>query len=155
MKDKVSLRKLDLADMPAAAAVHRSSFNERLPTLAGLHTPEEDVGFWSAVVFKDCEIWGAEEEGGRLVGVIAFLEDWIDQLYVLPEAQGRGIGSRLLDIAKSAYPQLSLWTFQRNEPARRFYLKHGFFVVDESDGAGNEEKEPDVLYKWEARLHRL
>ena len=154
MKDKVSLRKLELVDMPAAAAVHRASFNERLPTLAGLHTPEEDVGFWSAVVFKDCQVWGAEE-GGRLVGVIAFLEDWIDQLYVLPEAQGRGIGCRLLDIAKSTYPALSLWTFQRNKPARRFYEKHGFFVVDESDGAGNEEKEPDVLYKWEARLHRL
>ena len=154
MKDKVSLRKLELVDMPAAAAVHRASFNERLPTLAGLHTPEEDVGFWSAVVFKDCQVWGAEE-GGRLVGVIAFLEDWIDQLYVLPEAQGRGLGSRLLDVAKSTYPALSLWTFQRNEPARRFYEKHGFFVVDESDGAGNEEKEPDVLYKWEARLHRL
>ncbi|SCB28383.1 Ribosomal protein S18 acetylase RimI [Rhizobium lusitanum] len=154
MADKVSLRKLDLADMPAAAAVHRASFDERLPTLSGLHTTEEDVGFWSAVVFKDCQIWGAEE-GGRLVGVIAFLEDWIDQLYVLPEAQGHGIGSRLLDVAKSAYPVLSLWTFQRNAPARRFYEKHGFFVVDESDGAGNEEKEPDVLYKWEARLHRL
>lgn len=154
MKDKVSLRKLELVDMPAAAAVHRASFNERLPTLAGLHTPEEDIGFWSAVVFKDCQVWGAEE-GGRLVGVIAFLEDWIDQLYVLPEAQGRGIGSRLLDVAKSTSPALSLWTFQKNEPARRFYEKHGFFVVDESDGAGNEEKEPDVLYKWEARLHRL
>lgn len=154
MTEKVSLRKLDLADMPAAAAVHRASFDERLPTLSGLHTPEEDVGFWSAVVFKDCQIWGAEE-GGRLVGVIAFLEDWIDQLYVLPEAQARGIGSRLLDVAKSAYPVLSLWTFKRNAPARRFYEKHGFFVVDESDGAGNEEKEPDVLYKWEARLHRM
>ncbi|MGV1756490.1 N-acetyltransferase family protein [Rhizobium sp. A22-96] len=154
MTDRISLRKLDRVDMPAAAAVHRASFDERLPTLSGLHTPEEDVGFWSAVVFKDCQIWGAEEDG-RLVGVIAFLEDWIDQLYVLPEAQGRGIGSRLLDVAKSAYPMLSLWTFQRNEPARHFYEKHGFFVVDESDGAGNEEREPDVLYKWEARLHRL
>lgn len=154
MTEKVSLRKLDLADMAAAAAVHRASFDERLPTLSGLHTPEEDVGFWSAVVFKDCQIWGAEE-GGRLVGVIAFLEDWIDQLYVLPEAQERGIGGRLLDVAKSAYPVLSLWTFKRNAPARRFYEKHGFFVVDESDGAGNEEKEPDVLYKWEARLHRM
>jgi len=145
MTDKVSLRKLDHADMAAAAAVHRASFDERLPTLSGLHTSAEDVGFWSAVVFKDCQIWGAEENG-RLVGVIAFLEDWIDQLYILPEAQGRGIGSQLLDVAKSAYPALSLWTFQRNAAARRFY---------ESDGAGNEEREPDVLYKWEARLHRL
>ena len=31
MADKVSLRKLDLADMPAAAAVHRASFDERRP----------------------------------------------------------------------------------------------------------------------------
>lgn len=154
MAGKTSLRKLEQADMPAAATVHRASFNERLPTLAGLHTSEEDVGFWRAVVFKDCQIWGAEEDG-RLVGVIAFLEDWIDQLYVLPEAQGRGIGTKLLEVAKSAYPSLSLWTFQRNAAARRFYEKHGFLVVDESDGAGNEEKEPDVLYKWEARLHRL
>jgi putative acetyltransferase len=154
MTGTISLRKLDLVDMPAAAAVHRAAFDERLPTLAALHTSEEDVGFWTAVVFKDCQIWGAEE-GGRLVGVIAFLEDWIDQLYVLPEAQGRGIGARLLAVAKSTYPALSLWTFQRNIAARRFYEKHGFLVVDESDGAGNEEKEPDVLYKWEARLHRL
>ncbi|EJK81962.1 GNAT family N-acetyltransferase [Rhizobium rhizogenes] len=154
MAGTISLRKLDLVDMPAAAGVHRAAFDDRLPTLSGLHTSEEDVGFWSAVVFKDCQIWGAEE-GGRLVGVIAFLEDWIDQLYVLPEAQGRGIGTRLLEVAKAAYPSLSLWTFQRNVAARHFYEKHGFLVVDESDGAGNEEKEPDVLYKWEARLHRL
>lgn len=154
MAGTISLRKLDLVDMSAAAGVHRAAFDDRLPTLSGLHTSEEDVGFWSAVVFKDCQIWGAEESG-RLVGVIAFLEDWIDQLYVLPEAQGRGIGTRLLEVAKSAYPSLSLWTFQRNAAARLFYEKHGFLVVDESDGAGNEEKEPDVLYKWEARLHRL
>ncbi|MDE1992428.1 MAG: GNAT family N-acetyltransferase [Rhizobiaceae bacterium] len=154
MGGKISIRKLELADMPAAALVHRTSFNERLPTLAGLHTPEEDAGFWSGAVFKDCDVWGAEE-GGRLVGVIAFLRDWIDQLYVLPDAQRRGIGSQLLEVAKSTYPKLSLWTFQRNAAARRFYEKHGFVVVDESDGAGNEEKEPDLLYRWEARLHRL
>jgi hypothetical protein len=35
------LRKLDLADMDAAARVHRTAFDHELPTLAGLHTPEE------------------------------------------------------------------------------------------------------------------
>jgi ribosomal protein S18 acetylase RimI-like enzyme len=150
----ISLRRLDLADMPVAAKVHRAAFNERMPALAGLHTPEEDEGFWAQVVFNDCQVWGAEENG-RLVGVIAFLEDWIDQLYILPEAQGRGIGARLLDIAKSAFPVLSLWTFKRNTGARHFYEKHGFMLIDETDGARNEEREPDVLYRWEARLHRL
>ena len=32
--------------------------------------------------------------------------------------------------------------------ARRFYDKHGFALIKETDGSGNEEKEPDALYTW-------
>ena len=73
---------------------------------------------------------------------------WIDQLYVLPDAQGHGVGSDLLEIAQGAFPLLNLWTFQRNLRARRFYEANGFVAVRETDGATNEEKEPDVLYRW-------
>jgi len=142
-----SLRQLGLADMPAAALVHRTAFDQRLPWLTGLHTPEEDRDYWSTRLFATCEIWGVERDGS-LLGVIAFREGWIDQLYILPEAQGQGIGSKLLDIAKAAYPELFLWTFQRNTLARRFYEARGFAVVRQTDGAGNEENEPDVLYRW-------
>jgi GNAT superfamily N-acetyltransferase len=142
-----SLRRLDAGDMPAAAIVHRKSFDARLPWLAGLHTPDEDRGYWAGHLFETCEIWGAERDG-KLLGVIAFQKDWIDQLYILPEAQGQGIGSILLDIAKAAHPELRLWTFQRNAEARRFYEARGFAAIKETDGAGNEEKEPDVLYRW-------
>ena len=34
---------------------------------------------------------------GTLVGVIAFCKDWIDQLYVMPRAQRKGVGAALLD----------------------------------------------------------
>ena len=44
--------------------------------------------------------------------------------------------------------ELSLWTFQQNARARRFYAKHGFVAVVETDGLDNEEKLPDVLYRW-------
>jgi hypothetical protein len=40
------------------------------------------------------------------------------------------------------------WTFQRNKAARRFYERHGFTLVRETDGARNEEKEPDAEYCW-------
>ncbi|MBP2559234.1 GNAT superfamily N-acetyltransferase [Neorhizobium galegae] len=143
----VVFRKLGHDDMPAAAGVHRTSFDTRLPWLAQLHTPEEDRGYWSGPLFATCDIWGAERDGA-LLGIIAFRKDWIDQLYILPNAQGQGIGSRLLDIAKGAHPQLFLWTFQRNTAARRFYETRGFVAIEESDGSGNEEKEPDVLYRW-------
>jgi len=46
----------------------------------------------------------------------------------------------LLEKAKAATAELSLWTFQQNLRARRFYERHGFVVVTETDGADNEEK---------------
>jgi GNAT superfamily N-acetyltransferase len=83
-----------------------------------------------------------------IIGIIAFRQDWIDQLYVLPTAQGRGIGSELLQVAQNSFDRLQLWTFQRNGQARRFYQARGFALVRETDGAGNEEREPDALYLW-------
>jgi hypothetical protein len=41
-----------------------------------------------------------------------------------------------------------LWTFQRNAQARRFYEARGFACIEETDGAGNEEKEADARYLW-------
>ena len=83
-----------------------------------------------------------------LVGVIAFREDWIDQFYILPDAQGQGVGTSLLNLAKRQARSLSLWTFQRNTVARRFYERRGFVMIEETDGSGNEEREPDILYRW-------
>lgn len=143
----LALRKLLFNDLDAAAAVHRASFNQRLPWLATLHTPAEDRAFYRTHVFQTCQVWGAERQS-KLVGIIAFRQDWIDQLYVLPDAQGQGVGCDLLEIAQNAYSVLNLWTFQRNLLARKFYEANGFVAVRETDGSGNEEKEPDVLYRW-------
>jgi GNAT superfamily N-acetyltransferase len=141
------LRKLELADMDAAARVVRTALDRALPTLAGLHTPEEDRWFFRERVFTTCELWGAFD-ADTMTGMIAFREDWIDQLFVLPDAQRRGLGTALLRIAQDAFDRLQLWTFQRNLPARRFYQARGFALIQETDGARNEEKEPDALYLW-------
>jgi GNAT superfamily N-acetyltransferase len=69
-------------------------------------------------------------------------------LYVLPKAQGRGVGTELLQVAQRCFDRLHLWTFQRNLRARRLYEARGFVLVQETDGAANEEKEPDALYRW-------
>lgn len=138
---------LDGDALADAARVHRASFDHALPTLAGLHTPEEDRWYWTNVLAASCEIWGAFD-GTQLTAVTAFRSGWIEQLYVLPIAQRSGAGSGLLRIAKERHPVLQLWTFQRNAAARRFYERHGFMAVLETDGAENEEKEPDVLLRW-------
>jgi GNAT superfamily N-acetyltransferase len=141
------LRQLTLADMPDVARVHRAAFDHALPWLTGLHTPQEDLRFYREQMFLTCTLWGAFD-GSAMIGIIAFRDDWIDQLYVLPDAQGRRVGTALLEVAQGAYPRLHAWTFQRNAPARRFYERRSFVLVRETSGADNEEKEPDALYCW-------
>ena len=138
-----------LDDMNAAARVHRSAFDDALPWLAGLHTPEED-----ALVLPRARVHRMRSLGcfrGRSARRHRGIPpDWIDQLYVLRAAQRGGIGTALLRVAQEAHDSLSLWTFQRNTPARRFYEARGFRPIRETDGADNEEKEPDALYLWTA-----
>jgi GNAT superfamily N-acetyltransferase len=140
-------QRLQLSDMDEAARVHRAAFDNALPWLAGLHTPDEDRWFYREHMFKTCQLWGAFNDDG-MTGMIAFHDDWLEQLYVLPEAQGQGVGSVLVQTAKHFSERLQLWTFQRNAPARRFYEARAFTLVEETDGARNEEKEPDARYLW-------
>jgi ribosomal protein S18 acetylase RimI-like enzyme len=67
---------------------------------------------------------------------------------VLPNRLRRGYGRALLDKAKQHHPELQLWTFQKNLNAIGFYRANGFRLVRETDGSGNEEREPDALYAW-------
>jgi hypothetical protein len=50
---QLSTRRLRAADMDAAAAVYRISYDERLPWLAGRHTPEEDKAFFRTRIILD------------------------------------------------------------------------------------------------------
>ncbi|MBR0817582.1 GNAT family N-acetyltransferase [Bradyrhizobium liaoningense] len=141
------LRQLALTDMDAAARVHRTAFDQAMPWLVGLHTPDEDRWFYRERVFPTCRVWG-RFDGDELSGIMAFRDGWVEQLYVLPAAQGRGFGTELLDVAKASCDRLELWTFQRNAPARRFYEVRGFALVEQNDGTRNEEREPDARYLW-------
>ncbi|MDC7744811.1 MULTISPECIES: GNAT family N-acetyltransferase [Rhizobium] len=133
--------------MQAAAAIRRVALWQRLPWLPDLHTPWEDEQYWRMHLLPNCTILGAAM-GNRLIGVIAYGDNWIEQLYILPDFQGMGIGSRLLGCAKEEMDEIRLWTFQRNIGARAFYERHGFAATEETDGVDNEEREPDVLYHW-------
>jgi GNAT superfamily N-acetyltransferase len=114
-----------------------------LPRIVDEHRPL--LGGW--FIERD-EIW-LDEDDGSLTGFAGLKDDVLTHLYVDPERQGRGIGSALLDHAKSLRPdRLELWVFQKNDGARRFYERHGFRLVRLTDGADNMEKEPDALYEW-------
>ena len=93
------------------------------------------------------EVWVADVDD-EIVAMLVLEDDWVDQLYVDPDWTGRGLGTRLLDVAKAQRPAgLDLWAFQSNTGARRFYERHGFTAVAMTDG-DNEEGAPDVRYRW-------
>jgi hypothetical protein len=78
----LNIRQLELADMGAAARVHRLAFDHALPWLTGLHTPDEDRWFYRERMFKTCTLWGTFDRD-VMTGMIAFRDDWIEQLYVV------------------------------------------------------------------------
>lgn len=133
------------------ARLHRASY-DAMSYIPRLHTPEEDRGYYGEL-FSRHEIWVAED-GDHVVGFAVLGHEELVQIHVEAEAQSRGIGAALFRRAMERRPEgFTLWTFQKNDGARRFYERHGCRVLKLTDGAGNEEREPDVQYGWRPEPH--
>ena len=140
--------RLLLADETLAAAdLHRRAGTLIPGYDTSLHTPAEFAQLYRDRVFRDGPLWGAFE-GSQLLGHLALLPGWIDHLYVEPARHGQGIGSALVKLAQHEQDDLQLHTFQANARARALYERHGFVVEELTDGHGNEERMPDVRYRW-------
>jgi GNAT superfamily N-acetyltransferase len=139
-------------DADAIAQLYERSF-ATLTFLPVLHTLAEHRTWFRRVLAQD-EVW-VHEEDGKVLGFAALSERRLDYLYVEPSATGRGIGSALLQRAKARRPGgFTLWAFQQNEGARRFYERHGLRAIEFGDGSGNVEGLPDVQYEWRASAGR-
>ncbi|CAL9280528.1 hypothetical protein SUDANB148_00336 [Streptomyces sp. SudanB148_2056] len=136
------------SDAAEVAEVWLRSFTAALPGVRRAHTDDEVRAWIREVVVPGQETWVATVDAS-VVAMMVREGDGLDQLYIDPAWQGRGIGGRLVDVAKERSPSgLTLWTFQVNEAARRFYERHGFVAEEWTDGLRNEEREPDVRYEW-------
>ena len=56
---------------------------------------------------------------------------WIEDLYILPDCRGRGIGSKFFAFLEAKYPEsvLRLEVEEENEGAMKMYLRNGFDVL--------------------------
>lgn len=80
--------------------------------------------------------------GTEVVAFMASTPQSISQLYVAVANIGQGIGSVLVELAKSeSEGSLWLYTFAQNTNARRFYERHGFV---------EKERESENMWKLEA-----
>jgi len=144
----VAIRRAGPADADAVADVYLASLAATYD-FTGPHSPAEIRRWIAGDLLQNEECWVAETADGSVVAMMALTHDFLDQLYVAPGHLGRGIGRRLVEVAKERRPHgLELYTFQVNARARRFYTRNGFVEVAFGDGSGNEERQPDVRLAW-------
>jgi GNAT superfamily N-acetyltransferase len=135
------IRRATAEDVDEVVSIFEPSF-ALLDFLPTLHTHEENVAFFRRMNAEgECRL---ADDGFALVK-----EDVLWHLYVRPGAIGTGVGHALFEHVKTRRPNgFEFWVFQQNERARRFYEAHGAVAVELTDGAGNEERTPDVRYAW-------
>ena len=66
----------------------------------------------------------------------------LHQLYILPQAQGRGLGAEMLGEIVAAFADAKAMRLEveaANEKAVRFYSRHGFETISRTENCGNDE----------------
>lgn len=123
-----------------------SEFIDTTPWMPRVHTRAEDLAHASRMI--DLGWVQIARSGEAVLGFLALEGEQLNALYVAKSVRSRGIGMRLLEAAKSGLSRMTLWTFQKNEAAQRFYLRHGFGEVARTQGEGNDEGLPDIRFEW-------
>jgi ribosomal protein S18 acetylase RimI-like enzyme len=166
----ILLRAPDTADIPALSVLSIAAFvhkfgdlyrpEDLLPFLAATYGPEALARELADPVNRYC----VAERGGVLLGwckvsLEAGFPDHargarameLKQLYTAPNAQGAGIGARLMDWAMAELTgvgadevQLSVW--QGNPAAQRFYARYGFERVAEVTFRVGEQLDQEFLF---------
>ena len=127
-----------LEDAPALLAMQKIAFEPEARACQAWDIPplQETVEglrehIRAATVLKAVE---GERLLGAIRGIVTGATCLIRVLAVAPEAQGRGLGARLLRAIEDAHPQVERFELTTNMIMVgnvRFYLRHGYEVVEQ------------------------
>lgn len=109
-------------------------------------------------------LWVAEQDGhllawahgdlGATCPVAGVLGPQLElsRLYVVPPAQGRGLGAALLRRLRAAQPDRAFWlsAWERNEGALRFYRREGARLLGETWFELGQERHRNEVLAWPA-----
>ena len=121
---------VDRSSLPAAARIHSVSWQEShrsfcAPDFIALHTPEHQEEYLRDKMDHGARIFMLTED--EPVGIVSVTGSLIEDLYILPEYQNRGYGTRLLHFAiRQCEGVPTLWILENNLDAGRLYRREGF-----------------------------
>lgn len=163
-----SIRRAGPGDAAAIAALHAASWQAHYRGILPDHYldhegPAERSAYWDQALHDDArpdDLVLVAEQNGRVAGFIAVRRDGepgidalIDNLHVHADQQGRGLGRRLIAAAleqliPAGARSASLWVFDDNAAAIRFYVRLGGVAdqhgIDPFAGANA----PDTRFTW-------
>ena len=126
-----TLRPMIDADVPALQRIHAAATKSSYGTVLTWLMPilEDPATPLEAAEWTLC---ATEAHDDRIVlGYVAVTRCHIENLFVDPAAQGRGLGARLLAAVEERVPErpVTLRCLRLNLDARRFYERHGYVVA--------------------------
>lgn len=170
MSETLTIRRAGADDWAAVAEVHSASWRSAYRGIYAdsyLDGPvfEDRRGFWRDALAKwdpdEDPVWLAEQAGAPLgFACLRLTADpagpLLDNLHVLPERKGAGIGRRLIAAAagwlagREPDEPLQLLVWAANAPARAFYARLGGREVETiAGGMPGGGTAPEIRVRWD------
>ncbi len=140
---------VDETNILQAATVHSVSWQEShrsfcLPGFIDKHTPERQREYLRDKMNGGAKVFMLIEE--KPAAVVSVTGNLIEDLYVLPEMQRRGYGTRLLEFAISLCTDTPvLWILENNAGAERLYRRMGFRKTGRRNAITDELDEIEMV----------
>ena len=121
---------VDQANLMQAAAIHSISWKEShrafcTSDFVELHTPDRQFEYLNSKMNNGTKIYMLVEEDP--VGIVSVTRGLIEDLYILPDKQNMGYGTKLLQYAiEQCTDTPKLWILENNTGAERLYSRRGF-----------------------------
>jgi ribosomal protein S18 acetylase RimI-like enzyme len=135
------IRPADLGDVDALQAIAIAAYEKYLPRIG---RPPAPMNADYARAVRDRQVWAAVQDGelsgfAVLITQPGYLE--LENIAVLPAAQGRGIGALLLNLAEDRARELGLaeirlYTNQAMTENLGYYARHGYAETHRAEQDG-------------------
>jgi len=112
-----------------------------------------ESAFWESKINEMREVYipasdtFVYEVEGEIVGFYSLYENKLAAIFIVPSFQGKGLGSILLDDAKSRRESLQLTVYKENTQSIKFYEKHRFVLLAEQVDEHTGHPELIMVYR--------
>ena len=121
---------VDQSNLSEAATIHSVSWQDShrsfcAPEFIALHTPLHQKAYLQKKIDNGSKLFLMITD--KPIGVVSVTGNLIEDLYILPDYQHQGFGTRLLHFAiEQCDGAPTLWILENNKGAEKLYRREGF-----------------------------